>query len=51
MERKVLAGAVPTQVVEIARPGRAVERKGELIGGAVETFPQTTPEILFASFQ
>ena len=30
MERKELAGAVPTQVVEIVRPGRAVERKGEL---------------------
>ena len=27
MERKELAGAVPTQVVEIVRPGRAVERK------------------------
>ena len=25
-----MAGAVPTQVVEIVRPGRAVERKGEL---------------------
>ncbi len=30
MERKELVGAVPTQVVEIVRPGRAVERKGEL---------------------
>ncbi len=30
MERKELAGAVPTQVVEIVRPGRAIERKGEL---------------------
>lgn len=30
MERKELAAAVPTQVVEIVRPGRAVERKGEL---------------------
>jgi DNA modification methylase len=30
MERKEIAGAVPTQVVEIVRPGRAVERKGEL---------------------
>ncbi len=30
MERKAMAGAVPTQVVEIVRPGRAVERKGEL---------------------
>lgn len=30
MERKEMAGAVPTQVVEIVRPGRAVERKGEL---------------------
>lgn len=30
MERKELAGGVPTQVVEIVRPGRAVERKGEL---------------------
>src|SRR5476649_1380652 len=30
MERKELAGPVPTQVVEIVRPGRAVERKGEL---------------------
>jgi adenine-specific DNA-methyltransferase len=30
MERKEVAGAVPTQVVEIVRPGRAVERKGEL---------------------
>ncbi len=30
MERKELAGVVPTQVVEIVRPGRAVERKGEL---------------------
>lgn len=29
-----MAGAVPTQVVEIVRPGRAVERKGELdLGG------------------
>ena len=34
MERKELAGAVPTQVVEIVRPGRAVERKGELDLGA-----------------
>jgi DNA modification methylase len=30
MERKQLAPSVPTQVVEIVRPGRAVERKGEL---------------------
>ena len=30
MERKALASAVPTQVVEIVRPGRALERKGEL---------------------
>ena len=30
MERKELAASVPTQVVEIVRPGRAVERKGEL---------------------
>jgi hypothetical protein len=30
MERKELAGIVPTQVVEIVRPGRAVERKKEL---------------------
>jgi adenine-specific DNA-methyltransferase len=30
MERKQLAAAVPTQVVEIVRPGRAVERKDEL---------------------
>jgi adenine-specific DNA-methyltransferase len=30
MERKELAPSVPTQVVEIVRPGRAVERKGEL---------------------
>jgi hypothetical protein len=30
MERKEMAGAVPTQVVEIVRPGRAVQRKGEL---------------------
>ncbi|MBI2900955.1 MAG: site-specific DNA-methyltransferase [Planctomycetes bacterium] len=30
MERKELAGAVPTQVVEIVSPGRAVERKDEL---------------------
>src|SRR5256885_10607246 len=30
MERKEMAGAVPTQVVEVVRPGRAVERKGEL---------------------
>src|SRR5437762_6792479 len=30
MERKEMAGAVPTQVVEIVRPGRAVERKDEL---------------------
>ena len=30
MERREMAGAVPTQVVEIVRPGRAVERKGEL---------------------
>lgn len=28
-ERKDMAGAVPTQVVENVRPGRAVERKGE----------------------
>ena len=34
MERKELAGAVPTQVVEIVRPGRAVERKEELDLGA-----------------
>jgi DNA modification methylase len=34
MGRKELAGAVPTQVVEIVRPGRAVERKGELELGA-----------------
>lgn len=30
MERTELASAVPTQVVEIVRPGRAVERAGEL---------------------
>ncbi|WP_426745956.1 site-specific DNA-methyltransferase [Myxococcus faecalis] len=30
MERKELAASVPTQVVEIVRPGRALERKGEL---------------------
>lgn len=30
MERKEMAGAVPTQVVEIVRPGRAVDRKDEL---------------------
>jgi len=30
MERKELAPSVPAQVVEIVRPGRAVERKGEL---------------------
>lgn len=30
MERRELAGGVPTQVVEIVRPGRALERKGEL---------------------
>ena len=30
MERKEMAASVPTQVVEIVRPGRAVERKGEL---------------------
>jgi adenine-specific DNA-methyltransferase len=30
MERKGMAASVPTQVVEIVRPGRAVERKGEL---------------------
>jgi DNA modification methylase len=34
MERKEMVGAVPTQVVEIVRPGRAVERKGELGLGA-----------------
>jgi adenine-specific DNA-methyltransferase len=34
MERKELAGPVPTQVVEIVRPGRAVERKEELDLGA-----------------
>ena len=34
MERKELTGAVPTQVVEIVRPGRAVERKEELDLGA-----------------
>lgn len=34
MERKELAGAVPTQVVEVVRPGRAVERKEELGLGA-----------------
>jgi adenine-specific DNA-methyltransferase len=37
MERKELAGAVPTQVVEIVRPGRAVERKEELDLGARAT--------------
>ena len=30
MERKEFAPSVPTQVVEIVRPGRAVERRGEL---------------------
>lgn len=30
MERKELAGPVPTQVVEIVQPGRAVERKDDL---------------------
>jgi len=30
MERKELAAPVPTQVVEIVRPGRAVERKDEI---------------------
>src|SRR5438552_342609 len=30
MERKEVAPAVPTQVVEVVRPGRAVERKAEL---------------------
>jgi len=30
MERKEMAGAVPTQVVELVRPGRALERRGEL---------------------
>jgi len=30
MERKELAPSVPTQVVEIVRPGRAVERRDEL---------------------
>lgn len=30
MERKEVAPSVPTQVVEIVRPGRAVERKDEL---------------------
>jgi hypothetical protein len=30
MEQKELAGAVPTQIVEIVRPGRAAERKAEL---------------------
>lgn len=34
MERKELATAVPTQVVEIVRPGRSMERKGELDLGA-----------------
>lgn len=34
MERKELAGAVPTQVVEIVRPSRAVERKEELKFGS-----------------
>jgi 16S rRNA G966 N2-methylase RsmD len=34
MERKELAGSVPTQVVEIVSPGRAVEREGELHGFA-----------------
>lgn len=34
MERKELAGTVPTQIVEIVRPGRAVERKEELDLGA-----------------
>lgn len=32
MDRKEIAAAVPTQVVEIVRPGRAVERAGELAG-------------------
>lgn len=30
MERKEMAGSVPTQVVEIVRPGRAIERTSEL---------------------
>ena len=37
MERKEMAGAVPTQVVEIVRPGRAIEREGELTGLAART--------------
>jgi adenine-specific DNA-methyltransferase len=32
MDRKEIAASVPTQVVEIVRPGRAVERAGELTG-------------------
>src|SRR5689334_17095680 len=32
MDRRELAGSVPTQVVEIVRPGRAMERAGELTG-------------------
>lgn len=34
MARKEIATAVPTQVVEIVRPGRAVERGDELLGMA-----------------
>ncbi len=46
MERKELAPSVPTQVVEIVRPGRAVERKGEidLTARAVGTDRQVRPE-------
>ncbi len=32
MDRRELAASVPTQVVEIVRPGRAMERAGELVG-------------------
>ncbi|SRR6266545_2170886 len=46
MERKELAPTVPTQVVEIVRPGRAVERKGEidLTARAVGADRQVRPE-------
>jgi adenine-specific DNA-methyltransferase len=45
MERKGLAPSVPTQVVEIVRPGRAVERKGELdLSGRAASREDVRPE-------
>jgi adenine-specific DNA-methyltransferase len=46
MERKELAASVPTQVVEIVRPGRALDRKGELdlSGRAAAATEEVRPE-------